>query len=92
MSAPITRAIRKTVRIAALSSFFAALLALTLGSIHQIFTVVIISLLEMRNLAKITLLGALLAALVPLGYMIVYACILCRIVARKIRGSSRGGD
>jgi hypothetical protein len=69
---------------------FLALLTLILASIVQVYRAVVVSLLFSKN---VILLGALLFALIPFAYMIVYTCILCVIAASRVfftvNGSSK---
>jgi len=56
--------------------FFAALIALIAVSVEQGYTVVLKSLLTSNGLSKIFWIGALIAAVIPVAFLMVYSCVL----------------
>ena len=59
----------------AASAFFVALLALIAASAEQVYSGVVKPLLTPNGLAPIFWVGALIAALIPVGHLSVYSCL-----------------
>ena len=76
--------IRQTLSTAFVGLVFVALLALMIVSVEEIYTVVISGLFSSTHMEKILFVGALLAAVIPAGNMIVNVYVLGRVIVRSL--------
>ena len=74
----------KALRVTVVGVLFIILLALVGISVDEVYAVVIQSLLLSNNVDKIILVGSLVIALVPFGYLSIYACIFIVICFRDV--------
>lgn len=72
------------VTLIAASVFLGVLLALIAVSVEQGYAVVLKSLLTSNGLTKIFWIGALIAALIPIGFLTVYSCILFVMCGERV--------
>jgi hypothetical protein len=68
----------------AASAFFVALLALIAASVEQVYSEVVKPLLTSNGLAPIFWVGALIAALIPFGYLSIYSCVAFTAYGRGV--------
>jgi hypothetical protein len=78
-------AVWKVLRIIAIRLFCIILVALTVISVEQGIIVVLKSLLTSNNLRKIFWVGAVIASVIPLGFLTVYGCIFITMCGEQVR-------
>jgi hypothetical protein len=75
MSTRIMKIVSRTLSLLVARAFFVALLALIAVSVEQVYSGVVKPLLTSNGSTKIFRVGAVIAALIPFGYLSVYSCI-----------------
>ena len=77
-------AVRKALWLVAVGLFLVALIALTAVSVEQGYIAVLKALLTSNGLSGFFWIGAVIAAVIPIGFLTVYACILIVMCGTQI--------